>query len=230
MLANNAQEMKTVVETYIIEETASLIYDNETLDKWNDRVKELGLEGQTQIVKPTKSPIPFMHMKGSLVEVFRTLCPRRVMVDKYNLTPIPLEILDLVALSTKEKYFDQIEIWYDEAAPDPACIGSNFTNYYVTVGKHTEQSGLTKEAADKLADELGGTVGKYDWYRENYLLGKWADVKQSFEELTERATKRFIAEEGNAFRKKIKEAQRGLDDLEVAAFEKFNGKGTGSIF
>ena len=54
------------------------------------------------------------------------------------------------------------------------------------------------------------------------MLGKWADVKHSFEELKEMATKRFIAQEGNTFRKQIKEAQRGLDDLETSAFDKFN--------
>ena len=40
-LQNNSSEMKTVVETFIIEETADLIYDNEQLDKWNELVDKL---------------------------------------------------------------------------------------------------------------------------------------------------------------------------------------------
>ena len=56
LLNNNSNEMKTIVETYIIEETESLIYDNETLDKWNNYVDSLGLEGQTKIKTPKNPP------------------------------------------------------------------------------------------------------------------------------------------------------------------------------
>jgi len=48
-LSNNSNEMKTVVETFVVEETASLIYDNEQLDNWNSIVEELGLKGQASI-------------------------------------------------------------------------------------------------------------------------------------------------------------------------------------
>ena len=57
---------------------------------------------------------------------------------------------------------------------------------------------------------------------EHYLLGKWADVKQSFDELKERATKRYIEENGAAFRSQIKSYQNQLDDLENTAIERFN--------
>jgi hypothetical protein len=55
---NNHESMKTIVETFLIEETIDLIYDNEQLDKWNKHVQELGLIGQTKIVQTDKSPIP----------------------------------------------------------------------------------------------------------------------------------------------------------------------------
>ena len=77
LLINNSASMKTVVETYIIEETQELIYDNEKLDQWNNLVAELGLTGQTKIQAKDKSPIPFLHMKSTLVNVFLQLCPRR---------------------------------------------------------------------------------------------------------------------------------------------------------
>ncbi|MFA5234148.1 MAG: hypothetical protein WC390_07095 [Sulfurimonas sp.] len=44
-LNKNSNEMKTIVETFIIEETAELIYDNDKLDKWNELVDTLGLQG-----------------------------------------------------------------------------------------------------------------------------------------------------------------------------------------
>lgn len=224
-LSNNSNEMKTVVETFVIEETAELIYDNEKLDHWNEMVEELGLTGQTKIVKAEKSPIPFMPMNQSLVNIFKTLCPTAVPVQDYNLSPIPVEILDLVALSKREKYFELIEIWYDEKSKDPACVGVIPSQWFA----QTDEGNITgnyptKEAAQAAMDEKGWKKNEPypSWQKNHYLLGKWADVKHSFEELKEMATKRFIQEQGHQYRKKIKETQRKLDDLESEAFEKFN--------
>ena len=220
-LTNNSSEMKTAVETFIIEETASLIYDNEQLDKWNDLVKDLGLEGQTKIVKPEKSPIPFMFIKTGMKNVFKTLCPIKVEVSKYDVTPIPLEILDLVALNKRENYFKKIEIWYDDKNPDPLCVGMTCNYYGYKNGTWNNSDRVERETKQEVED----IIGNYSVYETDvklYLLGKWADVKHSFEELKEMATKRFISEKGNYYRKQIKEAQRGLDDLETEAFEIFN--------
>jgi hypothetical protein len=222
-LQNNSREMKTVVETFVIEETAELIYDNEKLDKWNELVSELGLEGQSKIVKPNKSPIPFMHLKKSLVNVLSCLCPRKVSVEEYSVTPIPVEILDLIALSKRENYFQRIEIWYDDKSPDPACIG--ITGYFYqsswSSNRNKDLDGMKFESRQACLD-AGATGDVYFSDTERYLLGKWADVRRSFEELKEMATKRYVAEKGNDYRKHIKEAQRELDDLETKAFEEFN--------
>lgn len=222
---NNHNSMKTVVETFVIEETAELIYDNEKLDKWNELVSELGLNGQTQIVKPEKSPIPFMHMKQSIVNVFETLCPRKVSVSKYNLTPIPVEILELVALSKREGYFHEIQIWFDDKDPDPACIGMNYNSFYAYNSNGSlDKSFTTKEEAQSYMYSNGITNKEpYGIGNTYYLLGKWADVKHSFQELKDMATKRFMEERGVKLRREIKEAQRGLDDLEVEAMGRFAG-------
>ena len=111
---NNGAEMNTQVQTYLVEEVMELIYDGDRLAQWNNLVLELGLKGQSQIVKPDKSPIPFMHMKKGMENIFNTLCPRTVDVEAFNITPIPVEILDLIALSKKEGYFSQIKIQYDD--------------------------------------------------------------------------------------------------------------------
>jgi hypothetical protein len=220
-LNNNSREMKTMVETFVIEETASLIYDNEQLDKWNSLVSELGLEGQTEIVKPEKSPIPFMFIKTSMYNVFKTLCPRSVPVSKYNITPIPVEILDLIALSKRENYFQSIEIWYDDKDPDPLCVGKTCKFYGYKNGSWNNNDRFEAATEQEVKDVIGEhTV--YETDEKHYLLGKWADVKHSFEELKEMATKRYISERGNEHRLRIKEAQRGLDDLETEAFSRFN--------
>jgi len=224
MLQNNHESMKTIVETFLIEETVDLIYDNEQLDKWNNYVDELGLKGQTMIIKKEKSPIPFMHLKKSYVNICKALCPREVDIKDYNISPIPVEILDLVALSYKEGYFRKVLVWYDDKSPDPFVVGMNYERYY----SHKDDGGLNKyfnTLEEALKDQHENGWFKREPYGTNpiyYLIGKWADVKHSWEELKDMATKRFIAEKGHEYNKAIIDAKRGLEDIESEAFEKFN--------
>jgi hypothetical protein len=213
MLQNNSSQMKTVVETFIIEETISLIYDNDQLDAWNKKVEELGLTGQTKLVKPDKSPVPFMFMNQTTKAVFETLCPRKVSIESYNITPIPVEILDLVALSKKEDYFDKLEIWYDDKNPDPACVGINkkwgeMNNYNFATQKEAESA-------------IGKSLSSWNYEEKYYLLGKWADVKQSFEQLKARAIERFKEQEINTAKTQIKYYERKIEDIDIEATNKF---------
>ena len=203
LLNNNSQEMNTIVETFLIQETAELIYDNDKLDKWNELISELGLEGQQKIVTGEKSPIPFMPINSSLKSVFETLLPRKVQVSNYDVTPIPVEILSLVALSKNENYFDKMEIWYDDKSPDPACIGMRFRN------DTDRQKGHT-------------------WNMEYYLIGKWGDVRKSFEELKEMAVRRYRIIRTNELNKYIKNYQRELEDMDIQIIEKFGINNTNS--
>jgi hypothetical protein len=219
----NNESMNTVVETFLVEETVELIYDNEKLDKWNNLVGELGLTGQTKISQKDKSPIPFMHMKTGVVNIFDVLCPRHVRVNNFDITPIPVEILDLVALSKREGYFHEIEIWYDEKQPDPACVGVVYTNWYVEADGKTIKQELTKTAAEELAKQHESSkVGNYSWYMERYLLGKWGDVKRPMSELKEIARTRFVEEDKTRILTEIKKYERELEDLELLATQKFN--------
>jgi len=221
---NNSEQMKTEVETFVIEETASLIYDNDELERWNSLVSELGLEGQKEIVKPDKSPIPFMHLKSNMVAVFDTLCPVRVAVENYSLTPIPTEILELVMLSKREGYFQKMEIWYDDKSPDPVCVGMN-TTYYVyfktDTGRGKKQDNLTKADYEHLKEDPD-----YDWGSSNspviYLIGKWADVKHSFEELIQMAKNRWEKTQRTSHEQTIKQYQGYLNDLEQESNKKFD--------
>lgn len=217
---NNAS-MKTVVETFIIEETQELIYDNEQLDKWNDMVSALGLKGQSKICAPEKSPIPFLPMKRPITRVFETLCPVKVSVLDYDKSPIPVEILSLVSLAVKEGYFNKIEIWYDDKNPDPACVGSvgrwvAYNNKWATVGSFvTEQEAIAAKAADD------GIYNVAFAETQKYLIGKWGDVKMGFKELTAKAKSVFMAEKKNRLLTSIKDAQRELEDLELDSEREF---------
>jgi hypothetical protein len=225
LLKHNSTSMKTEVELFIIEETQELIYDNEKLDQWNKHVVELGLTGQTKIQKKDKSPIPFLHMKQTMVNVFLQLCPRRVNIKEYDKTPIPVEILDVAALSVKENYFNKIEIWYDDKTPDPACIG--IVGKWVVYRKNYSHIGEFDTEAEALA--LKGHAEYHNHYFEEvgkYLLGKWADVKQSFEELAARAKSLFIASQKSAIESNIREEKRKLEDLETRADREFGFSGS----
>lgn len=196
IIKNNSKEMKTEVETFIIEETAELIYDNEKLEAWNSHVENLSLIGQTKIVQKEKSPIPFLFLNQTTKAVFETLLPRKVAIETYDITPIPVEILDLVALSKRESYFDKIEIWYDDKTTDPACIGF-----------------LYASESDR--------KNNYTWGGKNYLIGKWSDVKQSFEQLKERAIDRWKQQQINECKTQIVYYQRKLDDVELTSISTF---------
>lgn len=201
LLINNSASMKTVVETFIIEETQELIYDNEKLEQWNKFVKELGLTGQTKVIVTDKSPIPFLWMNNSLKATFEELCPSKVNVEAYDKTPIPVEALSLVSLSKKEGYFDKIEVWYNDKNPDPAIIGYKYTK--------------------------GISAWEKDFYAERYLLARWSDVKATLAELTERAKKLFVLRTSNELTETIKRTQRALEDVEINANNKFGFAGTG---
>jgi|GEM_PF-2325828 len=201
MIQNNNQSMATVVETFLVEETINLIHDVDALQKWNEKVSELGLEGQKEVlVVKDKSPIPFMWMNDALIATFETLCPTKVDVAKYNKTPIPLEILDLVSLSRNEGYFYKMEIWYNEKEKDPVCIG------YAENIENTNPDPWYKQ-----------------YYAKKYLIGRWADVKASLDTLTNRARAIFIAAAKSAYEQQIRDAKRHIEDIENTANNKFGG-------
>lgn len=191
LLKHNSTSMKTEVETYIIEETQELIYDNEKLDQWNGLVNELGLQGQAKVIKADKSPIPFLWMNTTLKKTFEELCPTKISIETYDKTPIPVEALSMVALSKREGYFDKIEVWYNDKNPDPAIIGYKYTK--------------------------GSGQWERDFYAERYLLARWSDVKASLSELTDRAKKLFTLRRTNELQDSIKRHQRELEDIKIEA-------------
>lgn len=196
-MENNNQSMNTVVETFYIAETINLIHDNDALSKWNEKVEELKLTGQKEVVKTDKSPIPFLWMNSAIVSTFETLCPTKIDIKKYDKTPIPVELLEVVSLCVKEDYFDSIKVWYNEKQKDPVVVGY--------VGKKGEKK-----------DDW-----HLDYYGQKYLIGRWADVKASLDQLIERAKKVFIQSETFDLKREIKDRQRKLEDLEQLAHDKF---------
>lgn len=198
MTEKNNSSMATVVETFFIEETIELVHDGEKLEKWNTLVAELGLNGQTEVVVSEKSPIPFLWMNSGLIKTFEVLCPTKVDIKSYNKTPIPVELLSIVSLCEKERYFDGIKVWYNDRQKDPAIIG-----YKMREGR----------SFDERWDS--------EWYSDKYLIGRWADIKESLDNLIERAKKLFFQSETLRLKKEIRDRQRDIEDLENKVQEDF---------
>ena len=226
------ENTKTVVQLFMVDETSELIYDGKKLDQWSKLVTDLGLTGQNDIVQPNKSPIPYVCMNRIQHTIIDTLCRSHVKVNEYNKQPIPLEILDAIALSMKEEYFHEIEIWYDDEQLDPVAIGLIVEYYaYMKVGSETswnrfEPNGMnyfkSKDEMIAKAKELGVELCHISTnINERYLIGRWGDVKQSFDQLAIKAKERFILKEKNNIDAELKRQQRKLDDLNNEAFDKF---------
>jgi len=116
--------MKTVIETFLMEDTENLVLESDDLKEWTEKCKELELDGQLSLTENDKSPIPYMYMNKSMVKVFETHCPMKKLVEAFKEMPIPLEVLSHIALSRQEGYFDRIEIWFDDKSPDPVAVGT----------------------------------------------------------------------------------------------------------
>lgn len=220
-MENNSTSMNTVVETYFVEETAELIYNDESQKQWNEKVASLGLVGQTKISQG-KSPIPFLYMKRGLQNIFETLCPVEVDIDEYDKSPIPLKLLELVDLSIKEKYFTRIVIRYDDQKPDPVIIGG--VGYWYEDQYYDSSNKSLNKMEFKSRQEVLDAGGKHpSCYLENcYLIGRWGDVKKSLEELKEEAIKRYKEETITIAQSRILYYQRVIEDVEGKIVDKFN--------
>lgn len=175
-----------MVETFVIEDTKTLIYDNEQLDQWLEKCKFLGLENQLTLSEKDKSPIPFEFMNQSMKRVYETLCPEKVELNRYDKTPIPLEVLGLIELAKREGYFDKIEIWYDDKAPDPLAVG------YKYKGPKSES-----------------------WNSDKYTMARWGDVLRPFNELKALAVERFTHTKRIELNRTIASSKQQLETINI---------------
>lgn len=117
------------VEIYLEPELLEMIGSPEVTTEWKQLAEELGMEGQLKLITPktsgdeNKNPSPYIHMNAKAERIFCILCPEVVNYKKYDKSTIPREVLKEIVLAEKEKFFDKISIWYDDASPDPLVVG-----------------------------------------------------------------------------------------------------------
>ena len=194
----------TIVETYFQEEVTELLHEEDKLQEWHNEIEKLGLTGQTEIKSNNSSPVPFVHMKPVYKAIFETLCPAKVRVEDYNITPIPLEGIKLVSLAKAECYFTHIYVWYDNKNPDPVLVGERKKIYWMDASDYgralDSPDFLTTIEAKKWLESTGKDKKDYRLYNwgdgELYLMARWGDEKRTMEELHSLAVKRYRTEQG----------------------------------
>lgn len=171
------------IETYLIEEAEKLISEPEEAEAWTKIVEEVGLEGQKQLVKPEKGPIPFIAMTKVMERVYETLCPGKEDVKKYKDSAIPMRVLSLIALSEREKYFHKIEIWSDKVV-DPVVVGyltKEYSSPLFLIARWGDelrsfpellQLAKERKKSQKLA-EYKSKMNSIEWNIDTYFDGGW---------------------------------------------------------
>jgi len=147
-------------EIFLQPELEELVLEPEKKTEWEQKVNQLGLNGQLELTKNSEknSASPYTCMNAQMLLAFRTICPARISVDRFNRSVIPIDVLSHIALCRQEGYFKKLEIWFDEKAPDPILVG------YVT-----------------------------DSYSESiiHLIARWGDEIIPYEQIVEKAIKRY---------------------------------------
>lgn len=112
-------------EIFLQPELEEIVVDPEKKTEWEEKIMNLGLEGQLKLTKnsPKNAASPYTFMNEQMKLVFTTLCPTRAEVEKYDKSMIPIDVLSHVALCKQEGYFKKMEIWYDNKSPDPILVG-----------------------------------------------------------------------------------------------------------
>lgn len=114
-----------MVELFLQPELEEIVIDADKKSEWEQKVKDLGLTGQLELTanSPKDSASPYTFMNQQMKIVFETICPTKMLVEKYNKTAIPIEVLSHIALCKQEGYFKKMEVWYDDKNPDPVVVG-----------------------------------------------------------------------------------------------------------
>lgn len=172
-----------ITEIFIEEETKELTFEEDKLEEWKGKIDELGLEGQKKLLDgENERPVPFKYMNEKLIRIFKILCPSTVELENYCKTPIPLEVLGIIYLCKKDKYFDSIKVWYDDVNPDPIVIGERGDERYMIARWGDEKLNIDKlfeKAKTRMMNdkkvEIQSKISKLNgMYNEiEYLVCKW---------------------------------------------------------
>ena len=118
--------MEMLVETF--EQTETLADGKPPCDAESIAlIESLGLGGQQRLIRgdegKPKKLMPYRLMTADEQGVYRTICPRRVSLEEYADSAIPLRVLQVAAHA--KDFFAGIEVWAAESThiKDPVLVG-----------------------------------------------------------------------------------------------------------
>jgi hypothetical protein len=189
-------------------------------DEWKQLAAEMGLDKQMEFVQQAKSPLPYPYMNQSMQNIFATLCGTKVDFKEYSKTPMPLEVMRELAFCKTEKYFNKIEIWYDDKTPDPIAVGTSqryAATYYRTQEdkdrssyynrESTAYDFTSREQAKDYVETMGFIFNDTNTQTNQYLITRWADELRPMEELKKLALDRLQDKYVSEWNKAIKDLQ-----------------------
>jgi hypothetical protein len=198
-------------------ETEELAFDNDSLEKWKEKVSNLGLEGQSKsLEKKDQSPNIFMPINQRLYDALCVLCPKEAELKKYSYDTIPLQALEAAELAIQNNYFQKIVVRWDDVDKDPVMLGICGYFYFYN-DKGISEHFSSQEECEKQAN--GRAVYFFD--RERFLIARWGAEAKALGQLILDAKERFISQEKSRLAKALKDLKRELEDIELTAQLKF---------
>lgn len=149
-----------LVETFEVNELVADPLENN--EKQLELIQQLDLEGQKSLIGASSNKTLCMYKRVTREQsyIIGTLCPQKTPVASYKNMQIPLRILQVIAHCQQENYFKNLWVFdkEDERVKDPFLVGE------------------TARAAD------------HQWGNGDfYLLGRWGEELESWQELTKKA-------------------------------------------
>lgn len=145
----------------------------DTTDEWKEICETLEMKGQKSLIERKSgeegNPTPFMRINKRWLKIFKVLCPSKMEYKEYNFSVIPVEGMAEIAECVHNRYFDEIEIWYDNVEKDPLIIGINKGRYssdnkYFLVGRFGDEimplEMLEKKAIKRMRDSIKNAIDK----------------------------------------------------------------------
>lgn len=124
------------IETY--EQTEVTELGEEDREAALDLARELGLEGQVEVMGDGDAPCPYAELTEQQAKILDLLFPSKANVEDYKRGPIPLRVLQAVAFCRGlrrdgEDYFDRLVVRYPrtESESDPVLLGRVGSTYYL---------------------------------------------------------------------------------------------------
>lgn len=185
-------------QIFLEPELVNIAFDDNNRDLWEKTIRELELEGQLGMIENAKGAraIPFMAANDFQYHILKELFNRECSPEQFNHCIIPLNVLDAIALCKRDQYFEKIEIRWCDGEPDPVVIGSIYENEEDKREKRT-------------------------WRMKHYLIARWGEVLETWEQMRERALKKYKTRRTNEINDSIRGYKRELEDLDSYTLRQF---------